>query len=351
MKTEWKTFLENAGAVVENGSVLDFGNPVRELRVVNTGSIITDLSHMGLIAIYGDDASDFMQGQFTNDINEVNTTHSQLNGMCNPKGRMLAIFRVFQRSDTWYLQIPQDILEETIKKLRMYVLRSKVTIEDATDTFVRIGLSGPNAESQLKDVTKQIPESVNDVLQIDNLTLFRIPGVNPRFVIVGEMDAMQKLWGKLDVHAAPVGADVWTLINIYAGIPTIYKPTMDMFVTQSINFEVVGGVNFKKGCYTGQEIVARMHYLGKPKQRLYLAKTDVKEIPQPGTALYAKDSANKQAVGHIVDIKAAPDGKHALLATIKIEQANKHEICIGSVDGSVIQLDELPYAIELKTKE
>ena len=351
MKTEWEKFLVKAGAVIKNGSVATFGNPERELRVVNTGNILSDLSHIGLIAVYGKDAKEFLQGQFTNDINQVTETHSQLNSMCNPKGRMLAIFRVFMRSDTYYLRIPHEILEDTLKKLRMYVLRSEVTLEDATDTFVRIGLSGPNCESQLKDVIGQIPESIDDVVQLDNLSILRIPGINPRFVIIGESDAMQKIWGKLDVHAAPIGSDVWALINVLAGIPTIYKETMDMFVPQMVNFDLINGINFKKGCYTGQEIVARMHYLGKLKQRMYLAHAVISEAPAPGTSLYTRDTANKQSIGNIVDSRPSTDGNFNLLVVLKTVNIGKHEICIGSNDGTEIEVRELPYSDKLNSPE
>ncbi|NOX43220.1 MAG: folate-binding protein YgfZ [Gammaproteobacteria bacterium] len=351
MKTEWKIFLENAGALVENGCVQHFGNPTRELKVVNTGSIIADLSHVGLIAVYGDDAIKFLQGQFTNDLNEISENYSQLNGMCNPKGRMLAIFRIFQRSDRYYLRLPQELLQETIKKLRMYVLRSNVTLEEATDTFVRIGLSGPSSESQLKDVLGKIPETVNDVLQLDNLTVIRIPGINPRFEIIGEIDNIQKLWSKLDVHSAPVGADVWASIDVLAGIPTIYKETTDMFVPQMVNFDVVGGVNFKKGCYTGQEIVARMHYLGKLKKRMYLAHVSSTNKPLAGTPLYAKDSANEQSVGNIVDTKPSTDGYYDLLTVIKKDNVEKYRITIGAIDGPEIEIKELPYSLDLSETE
>jgi len=351
MKTEWKTFLEKVGALVENGYALHFGNPIRELKVINTGSIIADLSHYGLIAVQGEDASEFLQGQFSNDLNEISEKHSQLNGMCNPKGRMLAIFRVFQRGDTYYLRLPQELLEETIKKLRMYVLRSKVTLEDATDTFTRMGLSGPTSDTQLKDVLGQIPETIDDALLLDNQTIIRIPGVNPRFEIIGEIENIQKLWNKLDVHSAPVGADAWASIDILAGIPTIYKETKEMFVPQFLNFDIVGGINFKKGCYTGQEIVARMHYLGKLKQRMYLAQVSSKEKPQPGTSLFAKDGNNQQSIGNVVYSRPSPEGHYDLLAVIKTSNIGKHSIVLGDADGPEIDIKELPYSLENSSLE
>lgn len=350
MKTEWKAFLENAGAVIEKGKVLDFGNAVREVRVVNTGSIISDLSHQGLIAVYGEDAKEFLQGQFTNDISEISETHSQLSGLCNAKGRLLAIARVFQRSDTLYLRLPRNILDETIKKLRMYVLRSKVTLEDATDTFVRVGLSGPGCESQLKDILGHIPEHVNDAIQVDNHTVIKIPGVHARYEIVGEIDSMQKLWGKLDVHAAPVGSDAWGLINIYAGVASVFQTTLDMFVPQMVNLDLVDGINFKKGCYTGQEIVARMHYLGKLKQRMYLAHAKTDQVPARGAPLYAGGSDNKQSIGNIVDARPSPDGNIDLLAVIKNQYVDNTTICIDSAEGIPLEIRELPYSLESEQK-
>ncbi len=124
-----------------------------------------------------------------------------------------------------------------------------------------------------------------------------------------------------------------------------------MFIPQMLNFDIVGGINFKKGCYTGQEIVARMHYLGKLKQRMYLAQVSTKEKPQPGTALYAKDSTNEQSIGNIVYSRPSPDGHYDLLAVIKKDNIGKHRIAAGTIEGPEVHIKELPYSLESAESE
>lgn len=346
MKTEWKKFLENAGAIFEDGKVANFGNPVRELRVITTGTVIADLSHWGLIAAHGEDTNAFLQGQFSNDIREISATQSQLSSYCSAKGRVLAIMRVFQHGNSVYLNVPRDILEDTIKRLRMYVLRSKVTLEDMSESFVRIGLSGPNAAIQLQEAVGQLPESINGVLQLKDMTIIHIPGPHPRYEIIGDLDPMQKLWSRLDVHAAPIGANPWNLLDILAGIPSVHKETMDAFVPQMLNLQAIGGVNFKKGCYPGQEIVARMQYLGKLKRRMYLAHVDSDLAPKPGDAIFSEDTDTEQSAGKVVNAQATPDGGYHLLAVALITGAEHNNLHLHNANGPKLQLMQLPYKVE-----
>jgi folate-binding protein YgfZ len=346
MKTEWKAFLQDAGADFMDDKVFHFGNPERERRMVTTGNVFTDLSYTGLIGAYGDDATDFLQGQFTNDLKQVSPTQSQLSAFCNSKGRMLAMFRIFQRDGTYYLRLSRQTLEETLKKLRMYILRSKVTLEDASESFVHIGFSGPGAENQLKDAVGKIPEGIDATVQIGGLTIIRIPGLNPRFEIIGELEPAKKLWSRLDVHAAPVGAAAWGLLDILAGIPNIYANTVEEFVPQMVNLQALNGISFTKGCYTGQEIVARTHYLGKLKRRMYLAHIDSNEVPQPGDSVVAENTEGDQSAGKIVDSNASPGGGYDVLAVIVISSAQAGKVHLHNQEGPLLQMRELPYSIE-----
>jgi len=191
MKIEWKNFLENAGAEFADDKVESFGNPARERQIIHAGSTVCDLSHYGLIAAYGDDAVDFLQGQFTNDVAQVSDTSSQLSAYCSPKGRMLTNFRLFKRGETLYLSLPQPLLEPVLNRLRMFVMRSKVTLEDASDALMRFGLNGPEAEKQLEAITGKVPKEVNEVAQFDDYSIVRIHGTDPRFEIYGHLDASQ----------------------------------------------------------------------------------------------------------------------------------------------------------------
>ena len=132
MKQDWIEFLINNGAEFEDCVLQHFGNPVRELRLASNGDILTDLSHTGLIAIRGDDAEAFLQGQFTNDIRKVDDGHAQISGYCSPKGRLLANFLIFKRYDSYFLRLPKPLIDETMKRLKMFVLMSYSDIRSAS---------------------------------------------------------------------------------------------------------------------------------------------------------------------------------------------------------------------------
>jgi hypothetical protein len=348
MKPEWKAFLDDAGAEFSNARIESFGNPEQERQIVHSGNLICDLSHYGLIAAYGNDAETFLQGQFTNDISHVDSGHSQLSSYCTPKGRMLANFRIFKQDETWFLSLPYELVEPTLSRLRMFVMRSKVTLEDADDALMRFGLSGATAVEQLKAITGSIPEVVDTVVQHENYTLIRVAGIESRFEIYGLLDGMTQLWQALDVNAAPVGANIWELLNIQAGIPVIVTQTTEAFVPQMTNMELINGVDFKKGCYTGQEIVARMHYLGKLKRRMYRINIDTDQRPAPGDSLYTEESKGGSGTGTIVNAQQQADGSYDALAVIQITDAENQPLRLHDADGPEIKVLDLPYSLKEK---
>jgi folate-binding protein YgfZ len=346
MKQEWIEYLINSGAEFEDGILQHFGNPVRELRLARNGDILTDLSHTGLIAIRGDDAESFLQGQFTNDIRQVDNEHAQISGYCSPKGRLLANFLIFRRHDSYFLRLPKPLIESISKRLKMFVLMSKVVIEDASEGQIHIGYCGPNAEKELADLLGKVPVQDFDTLQSDDITIIRLPGINPRFEILGPLDDIKKMWTALNVRGAPVGSEVWTWLTIQNGLPIISEATVDAFVPQMVNMHVINGVSFKKGCYTGQEIVARMQYLGKLKRRMYLAHIQSDKRPADGETLFAASSKSGQGTGKIVNVSAAPDGGFDVLAVIEINSVESDSIHLGDASGPELLIKELPYVVD-----
>lgn len=347
MKAEWQSFLETAGAEIENQTVVSFGNVHREQRIIHSGLVMCDLSHLGLISAFGEDTSTFLQGQLTNDIRDVSEQHSQLSAICTPKGRMLANFRIFKRGEKFYLRLPQALLEDTLKRIRMYVLMSKVTLEESTNSLIHIGVSGANAETELGAHIDHLPKANDDVTQSNGFTVIRLPGIHPRFEIYGDYEPMKKLWQHLDVNGAPIGANTWKLLDIFSGIPTIYPETTEAFVPQMINMQIINGVSFQKGCYTGQEIVARMQYLGKLKRRMYRIYVETNDLVQAGDSLFSADTTSGQGTGTIVD--AQPDvneGGYEALAVINIADAENNQLKLHDENGPNIVLKELPYSVE-----
>ncbi|MGH8501187.1 MAG: YgfZ/GcvT domain-containing protein [Gammaproteobacteria bacterium] len=343
MMSQWRSFLIDSGAELEHGRVASFGNPQCELSIVTTGNVLCDLSHRGLIGARGEDAVDFLQNQLSSDVREISETHSQLSSYCSPRGRMLASLRLFRRGDTYYLSLPAEILQATLKRVRMFVLRAKVILEDQSLDLVRCGYSGTDAEQELKQAFGACPTGVDDALQTGELTVLRIPGPHPRFEIHGPAAAVTKLWDRLNVRAAPVGAAPWALLDILSGLPNIYPATADRFVPQMANLQLIGGVSFSKGCYPGQEVVARMHYLGNLKRRMYRISAATDTVPQPGDSVFAADKDTKEPSGAIVEAQPHPDGGVAALAVLRIDDAEQHQLRLWDADGAPVKLETLPY--------
>ena len=346
MKTDWKTFLSDAGAEFEADKVAHFGNPVREQEVTLSGLVFADLSHLGVIAVYGADAESFLQSQFSNDISQLTETGTQLDAYCTPKGRILGLMRLFRQGETWYLRLPEDTLEAVIQRLRMYVMRADVTLEDVSDNFLRIGISGEAAVDELQTVMSDVPPEADQLRHSGDITLLRVPGELPRFeAYISSLETASKLWDSLNVHGAPVGESAWRLLEIRDGLPNIFAATSELFVPQMTNLQLLNGVSFKKGCYPGQEIVARMQYLGTLKRRMYLGHVDTDQQPSPADSLFT-GTDSEQAVGRIVDAQPHPDGGQLVLAVMQIKVAEAGDMHLGSAEGPLMVLEPLPYAFE-----
>ena len=339
----WKSFIQSQGAILVGERVQHFGKPAEERRVAAQGNVLADLSDHALIRARGADTQNFLNGQLSNDLRQLDATHSQLASWCSPKGRMLVIFRLLRRGDDIFLQLPASLLEPTLKRLKMFVLRAKVTLENA-DELIGFGISGPEAEKILRDAQGFAPHKLNGCETRNEITAIRLPGPHPRFEIVAPTAAVMKLWDSLKSKATPVAPPVWAWLDIMAGIPSVHPETSEAFVPQMANLEIVGGVNFKKGCYPGQEIVARMQYLGKLKQRMYRAHVDGGTAPRPGDAIFAPDFPG-QSAGTVVDAQPSPDSGYDLLAVIQISSAEAGELHLGSENGPKLSLLTLPYSV------
>lgn len=344
MNEAWKSFLQNQGAVLHGDRVRHFSRPEQERRAAAQGNILADLSDHALIRARGNDAQNFLNGQLSNDIRQLDVAHSQLASWCSPKGRMLVIFRLVRRGDDILMQLPVTLLETMLKRLRMFVLRAKVTLENAEAELISLGLSGPDSEKFLKETTGFAPAEMNGCETRGELTVMKISGPHPRYQIIAPPAAAMKLWETLKPKATPAGPSAWAWLDIMAGIPSVHPETSEAFVPQMANLEAVGGVHFKKGCYPGQEIVARMQYLGKLKQRMYRAHVELETAPRPGDAVFAPDFPG-QAAGNIVDAQTSPDGGFDLLAVIQISSADAGELHLGGETGPRLSLQTLPYPV------
>ena len=351
--TPWQTFLQTQGGqfkTVDDTLILDhFGAVQTEGQATLEGITLSSLSQYKLLAVTGKDAEHFMQGQFTNDVKAVDETHSQLSAWCSAKGRIAMNFRLFKRQDTYYLLLPPDNFTAMLKRLRMYVLRADVQITDVSTSHACIAVMGTDRAAMLNN-TLSIPE-LDSVDSVDNDKAYSVLRLAAGHLIIGESSVLETVWTSLSSASTPVGFSLWALAEIHAGVPQILTPTLESFVPQMVNFDVLNGVNFKKGCYTGQEIVARMHYLGKLKKRMYLARlagdaqTD-NQMPQAGDNVYTDETG--QSIGQIVNIVLHPDGDYRCLVVLQIARVDKGAVLYWAEQGgAVIHTLDLPYDISV----
>lgn len=350
MNDEWKQFLLNNNATIENNVVKNFGNSLEEEQTAYSNIVLADLSHYALIEASGEDVVEFLQGQLTHDIKLVTNDIGQLSAYCNPKGRILANFRIFKRQDHYFLRLHSDIAEATLKRMRMFIMRSKVELLDSSDKLSRMGIAGLNATSKLKDIFKNLPINTDESSTENEVTIIKLAGTLPRYEIYASFKKIKKLWENLQEDATLIGENSWNLLTIRAAIPEIVSETIEAFVPQMVNLQAINSLSFTKGCYPGQEVVARMHYLGKLKRRLFIGSAETDTLPISGDPIMTGDD-NEQKVGQIVSASHTMGKKIEFLAVLQIEKAEKEILHIGSSTGTTIQLIDLPYSLEKDEKK
>jgi len=340
MNPDWQAFLQRQHAHLPDGIVEHFGNAQDELMASQNGTVLCDLSQFGILKVSGEEAQNFLQNLLSSDVREVGAQQAQISSLNTPKGRILATFLIWQADADYYLHLPRSLCATILKRLSMYVLRAKVKIEDASDRIICLGLSGEGATALLQLHFGSAPQNTLAVEHHDNASVIRVGA--QRYQINTTPQHAPALWQNLLASARPVGAPCWDWLNIRSGIPVITPATQEQFVPQMANLELIGGVNFKKGCYPGQEIVARMQYLGKSKRRMYLAH--IAGYAQAGEQLFSAE-VEGQICGMVANATAAPGGGCDLLAVIQISSHDAQSVHLGSVEGESLQFLPLPYAI------
>jgi folate-binding protein YgfZ len=340
---QWQQFLQDSSGhplVLDNKKIMSFGDSHAEIIATQSGSVICDLSHLGLLQIQGEDAITFLQGQVTNDVKQLDGHLAHYTAYCSPKGRMLALFLAFAHYDHMHLQLPIELVASIAKRLKMYVMRSKVEIIDVSESIIKIGLSGQNAADLLKPHFSTIPKTDYELVSLENGAVLRLPGTLPRYEIFTDLNSAKLIWNDLCQHTTAVGAPCWDWLEIQAGIPEVTLNTQEQFVPQMLNLDLLGAINFKKGCYTGQEIVARTHYLGTVKRRTHLAQLNAKVQPKAGDEVF-NDAG--EAVGKVVRSAITAMDSYDLLVEIRLESVESGKVFI---DGIALAIKPLPYPIQ-----
>jgi hypothetical protein len=343
MLESWRTFLQDCNAVIENNQVIHFGDPLTELKQVQNAAILVDLSHYGLLRFSGDDAQTFLQNQLSCDVREVTANQGQYGSYCSPKGRVLASFILWKKDDAWVMQLPASLCAGIQKKLSMFILRAKVKITDCSNQWVRMGIAGKEA---CKRVQETLEISIEECAQLciahtsDASILCHAPN---RIEIITEEATAHKVWQLLSKDACPAGAGCCNWLEINDGIPVITVETQELFLPQMINLDLIGGVSFKKGCYPGQEIVARTQHLGQIKRRMYSANIETNTPVLAGDDVFGMDTED-QSCGKIVNAAASPDGGFDVLAVIQRSSVEAGKLYLKCPDGPELLIRSLPYS-------
>ena len=335
----WTAYLLARGASFDAAAVASFGDAPGELATARDAAVVCDLGPLAALAVSGADAATFLQGQLTNDVAALLPENSQLSAWCSPKGRVLANFIVRRiAEDHFELLLPRLMLEFVQRRLALFVLRAKVTLRDASNETIRIGVGGPAAAQCVAELAGNTA-TLHHWSAIEGGSMTALPG--SRFLARVEPGAAPALWERLGAARA-AGFPCWRWLTIRAGMPVILPWTQDQFIPQMLNLDALGAVSFHKGCYTGQEIVARTQYLGRLKERLALAHTDA--APAPGARLFAP-AFGDQPCGTVVNAGATPDGGTDLLCVAQISAITAGELRVEARIGAALTLLPLPYSL------
>lgn len=342
-----ETLAERLGArlsVDDCGPQADYPSPADASW---TTGAATPLLDQGLLAVDGPDSATFLHNQLTNDIEHLGDAEARWYGYCSPKGRLLSTFLGWRSAEGFRLTVSRGLTEPVRKRLSMYVLRAKAKVRDASAETLLIGLIGDRARDALARLGLATPTAMavsrHDGLTAVGLTAVSLAGdaapASDRWILEVPADRVDEVWAVLRATLTPVSTSVWRRTEVLSGIPRILPGTSEHFVPQMVNFELVGGVNFKKGCYPGQEVVARSQYLGKLKRRTFVAHLDG---TPPAAGADVTLPGQSEPVGEVV--LAAPDARGGtdLLFEARTDALAGSTPMVG---GIALRIGRLPYEI------
>lgn len=339
----WHHFLEQQGATVDiaNNSLL-FAEMPADYPSLLQQPTLTPLVHLGVFSLQGPDAKKFIQGQITCDVDQLSIDHPLIGARCNPKGRALTNFYLIQVNDDHLLMVMDlSLVPSCIDEFSKYAAFFKVELNDSSEVYHCFGLN--------KCIGSSSMQSSNKIALLKQATFIaNVSLSNDRQLVIVSKEHAESTWECLQQQYKPVGTELWKLQDIQAGIAIIQRETSNLFVPQMFNLQAIDGISFKKGCYTGQEVVARMKYLGKLKRRMYRLSLPIEvvskqKLPTPGSSCQLPEQ--EQSIGNVVTAAHADENTHEILAVLT-EEAEKSTTLI--IDGKqYINIRNLPLPYEI----
>ena len=337
MNQNWKDFLSKTNTTHVSDEAILFPDSGE-----NSKHSIYPIASLAVLSVSGVDAAHFLQGQITCDINEITESKSSFGAFCTAKGRAISTFLITNKDQRFLIILPTELLDIVKKRLQLYILRADVQLTDSRNEYCLIGLDCPD-----KSIASQaLPQKEFDTEELDNGICISLPSPQPRYLAILAPATAINLWTELTANNnfTPVGSDRWKYLDILSGIPWLNLQTSEEFIPQMLNLDQLGGISFKKGCYTGQEIVARTHYLGKSKRKMYLAECQTAEQPALNSAIIDVDDSNLK-VGSIVLIEKKDNEKSIMLCVLQSTHAQSTNLRLQNRDQTKIIITELFYSI------
>jgi len=347
----WSEFLSSQNAQIdESGKIVTFGHAELERFLIKNGPVVTSLTHQALIKVSGSEAKTFLQAQLTSDINEVSENKAQYSAYCDPQGNVLANFLVFIYKGDYYLNFDGSLTDTILKRLKMFVLRSDVQLEEVSDSLIQVGFASEFGDL---DVQRRLETKIKEVFEtnliteegMENVLVVKVPGPYHKYALFGPAEQMIEAWRNIRNNSDVTNNYDWNLLDIAAGIPKVTAETSGQFTAQFLNLDKFDAINFKKGCFPGQEIIARIHYRGKVTKRMLRLHLDEVMQLNPGDTLVLKDQTDKSH--KLTIISSNPDifsGTLCLaVATLKSLEAVEGDLSTESGQHAVFE--PLPYKV------
>ena len=302
MITSWQSIIEQQQTLSSNANL--------ELT-----SLFMPLTQLGVLKVTGEDGQNFLQNLLTNDVTDLAINQSQLSGLCNAKGRLFSVFLLIRRKEHYQIIVPKSMCALLQQRLAMYVLRSKVTITDQTDELVCVGLTQPS-DDQIESLS--LSDMIYQGYGHNNHLCIKLPSNLNRWLYISPQDQADELCKTLAEQQWQLASDsIWNLLDIEAGLPMVFPESKEKFTPQQVNLDLVNGVSFNKGCYPGQEVVARLHYLGKPSRRMFLAEAQTNDLPEIAIEVTTEDG---NVAGHVVCVEHKSSSTLKMLLSLKLTE-------------------------------
>ncbi|MEQ1531564.1 MAG: folate-binding protein [Methylococcales bacterium] len=306
----------------------DIGIEFSDQPVTETKNIFP-VPQLAVLTVHGKDAAIFLQGQITCNIHDISESQSSIAAMCNAKGRVISTFILVKSGDAFLLLLPTELLEIVRKRLQMYVLRSDVVLLDSSDALCVIGVSdaGSRQHEQAFAASQQNAVVINLTAQSD------------RFLMISPPQQAVSIWTDyVNTRGfVPTSSARWRYLDILSGLPWLTQLTSEEFIPQMLNLDKLGGISFNKGCYTGQEVVARTHFLGQVKRDMHLAEAATEWAPEPNTNVINELDGELKVVGKVLGAQVQ-DGLCKMLIVLQADDSHSNTLKLDNRNRDSITL-------------